>query len=157
MTHRAYLGIGSNLGDRVANVRGGVAALARVGAVQCVSSLYRTKPWGVRDQPDYVNAVVALQTKLEPEALLVALKQLETDLGRIPSPRWGPRVIDFDILTYDDVSLSGEGLTIPHPRMLRRAFVLVPLCEIDPLYEAARDALGSDERGTVTAIERASE
>jgi 2-amino-4-hydroxy-6-hydroxymethyldihydropteridine diphosphokinase len=148
--HRAYLGIGSNLGDPEANVRSGIDGLARVGTVKRVSSFYRTKPWGVRDQPDYINAVVELQTELEPRRLLEALKRLETDLGRVPSTRWGPRSIDFDILIFDDERVEEAGLRIPHPRMLGRGFVLVPLAEINASYESARDKLDPAELASVS-------
>jgi 2-amino-4-hydroxy-6-hydroxymethyldihydropteridine diphosphokinase len=149
VTHRAYLGIGSNLGDPGVNVRAGIGALADVGSVVAQSSLYRTKPWGVGDQPDYINAVVYLETALKPRVLLLELKKQEVLLGRVTSARWAPRIIDFDILTYDDVRIDDGALRIPHPQMLLRAFVLVPLAEIDESYVAARDALDPNELATV--------
>ena len=145
MRHRAYIGIGSNLGDAVANVGNAIAALGDLGAVDRASSLYRTKPWGKADQPDFVNAVVLLDTALDPRGLLAALKALEVRLGRVPSERWGPRSIDLDILTFDDLHLEEEGLTIPHAGLLERAFVLVPLAEIDASFVGARGALSEDE------------
>jgi 2-amino-4-hydroxy-6-hydroxymethyldihydropteridine diphosphokinase len=157
VTHRAYVGIGSNLGDPEANVRAGIDALARVGSVERASALYRTKPWGMRDQPDYINAVVELQTELGPRRLLEALKRLEADLGRVPSMRWGPRSIDFDILTFDDERIDEAGLRIPHPGMLQRAFVLVPLAEIDASYEPARDKLEAAELANVSRHDRRAE
>jgi 2-amino-4-hydroxy-6-hydroxymethyldihydropteridine diphosphokinase len=139
--HRAYVGVGSNLGDPEANVRDAIAALGELGAVERTSSLYRTKAWGKTDQPDFVNAVALLETGLNPRSLLIALKAIEAELGRVPSERWGPRAIDLDILTFDDLQIEEEGLAIPHPSMNERAFVLVPLAEIDPSFAPLRDAL----------------
>jgi 2-amino-4-hydroxy-6-hydroxymethyldihydropteridine diphosphokinase len=113
--------------------------------VQRRSRFYRTKPWGYTDQPDFVNAVVALSTELTPLDLLHALQALERELGRLPGIRWGPRAIDLDILIYDDLETSGEGLRLPHPRLYERAFVLVPLAEIDPAFVRARDALEAQD------------
>ena len=141
MTHRAYIGIGSNLGDSEKNVRDAIAALGELGAVERMSSLYRTKAWGKSDQPDFINAVALIETGLNPRSLLIALKAIEVELGRIPSERWGPRAIDLDILTFDDLRVEEEGLTIPHASMDERAFVLVPLAEIDPSFAPLRDAL----------------
>lgn len=145
MTHRAYIAIGSNLGDAEANVRDAIAALGELGAVERMSSLYRTKAWGKTDQPDFINAVALIETGLNPRSLLIALKAIEVDLGRVPSERWGPRAIDLDILTFDDLRVEEEGLTIPHPSMNERAFVLVPLAEIDPSFAVLRDALPAGE------------
>jgi 2-amino-4-hydroxy-6-hydroxymethyldihydropteridine diphosphokinase len=125
--------------------------LEQVGTVERHSRLYRTKPWGNLAQPDFVNAVVALRTRFEPVALMYELQALERRLGRRPGERWGPRVIDFDVLTYDDVESQGE-LHLPHPHMHERAFVLVPLAEIDPVYAAARDELDEVELAGVQAI-----
>jgi len=141
VTHRAYIGIGSNLGDPEKNVRDAIAALGELGAVERMSSLYRTKAWGKSDQPDFINAVALIETGLNPRSLLIALKAIEVELGRIPSERWGPRAIDLDILTFDDLRVEEEGLTIPHASMDERAFVLVPLAEIDPSFAPLRDAL----------------
>ena len=141
MTHRAYIGIGSNLGDAEKNVRDAVAALGELGAVERTSSLYRTRAWGKTDQPDFVNAVALLETGLNPRSLLIALKAIEAELGRVPSERWGPRAIDLDILTFDDLDIEEDDLTVPHARLRERAFVLVPLAEIDPSFAPLRDAL----------------
>lgn len=140
--------------DSAAHVRAAIAALSEVGAVTVVSSLYRTRPWGpIRTQPDFTNAAVALETMLGPQELLRALKALERRLGRLPqSERWGPRAIDLDILTYEDTSVCEPDLVIPHPRMRERAFVLVPLAEIDARYAALRDALSAEERASVVTI-----
>jgi len=149
---RANIGIGSNLGDAVANVDRGAAALARLGTVLARSPLYRTTPWGVAGQPDFVNAVVALDTPLGPRALLAALKALETELGRTPGGRWGPRVIDLDILSYGDVAVREPGLEIPHPRLRERAFALIPLADVDPAFAGAAAALPDAARTSVQRI-----
>jgi 2-amino-4-hydroxy-6-hydroxymethyldihydropteridine diphosphokinase len=148
---RALLGLGANLGDPVATLRAAKARLAEHGSITAVSSLYRTPPWGVEDQPPFVNAALALETALDPDALLAALKALERDLGRVAGSRWGPRAIDVDILAFGDVRRDDPALTIPHARLYERAFVLVPLAEIDPAYAAARDALPPAD---VAAVER---
>jgi 2-amino-4-hydroxy-6-hydroxymethyldihydropteridine diphosphokinase len=133
MFHRAYLGLGSNLGDRTEHLKKALVSLSRIGKVKKVSSLYETEPLGVQDQPGFLNAVVLFETFLEPRALLKGLKRIEKNLGRFSGgPRWGPRVVDLDILSFDDLILSEEGLTIPHPEMERRRFVLEPLSEIAP-------------------------
>jgi 2-amino-4-hydroxy-6-hydroxymethyldihydropteridine diphosphokinase len=148
----ARIGLGSNLGNAARTVERAIVALAAAGTVTARSALYRSKPWGVRNQPGFVNAAVLLETELEPLALLRALKDIERELGRRPSYRWGPRTIDLDILVYDDVVLAGPELEIPHPRLWERAFALVPLAEIDPSFSAARDALGSRDRMAVQRI-----
>jgi 2-amino-4-hydroxy-6-hydroxymethyldihydropteridine diphosphokinase len=146
------IGLGANLGDALQTVRTALTALSRLGEVVRVSSLYATKPWGVEDQPDFINAVALLETALVPRELLIGLKKLEVELGRGPTYRWGPRVVDLDILTYDDCTIEEPDLVIPHPHLYERAFVLVPLAEIDPAFEAARDALSSDARASVTLL-----
>jgi 2-amino-4-hydroxy-6-hydroxymethyldihydropteridine diphosphokinase len=150
---RAHIGIGSNTGDSVAHVRLALARLRELGDVVASSSLYRTRAWGVRDQPDFINAVATLETTLTPRELLVALKRFEEEIGRVPTFRWGPRVIDLDILTYGDVRVDDPDLVIPHPRLEERAFVLVPLAEIDARYEARRDALDAQARAEVVRID----
>ncbi len=141
-----YISIGSNLNDPVAQVRRGVDALRIFGEVKAVSPFYRTRPWGaVSDQPDFVNAVVALETHRPPRELLASLKAEERRLGRVEGERWGPRAIDFDILTYGDETVDEYDLRIPHPRLNDRAFVLVPLADLDERYAGARDALGDGE------------
>ncbi|MGC2131427.1 MAG: 2-amino-4-hydroxy-6-hydroxymethyldihydropteridine diphosphokinase [Candidatus Aquilonibacter sp.] len=152
---RAYIGVGSNLDEPVRQVRSAVDALRALGEVSAVSSLYRTAPWGKTDQPEFVNAVVALDTKLRPRQLLHALKALERELGRAEDgERWGPRRIDFDILIFGDEEIDDGDLVIPHPRLAERAFALVPLAEIAPQYAAMRDALGTRELAGVSVMER---
>lgn len=149
---RALLGLGANLGDPVATLHVAKRRLDELGRVTAGSSLYRTPAWGVTEQPPFVNAVVALETGLEPGALLAALKALEADLGRVASFRWGPRAIDLDILDYDGVRRDDPALTIPHPRLLERAFVLVPLAEIEPAFAVARDALPAADLAAIKRI-----
>lgn len=150
--NRAFIGVGSNLDDPIVRVRRGIDALRSVGEIVAVSSLYRTAPWGKADQPDFINAAVALDTHLSPRDLLDALKALERGLGRVESERWGPRRIDFDILAYADEWIDDGDLVIPHRRLYQRAFVLVPLAEIAPQYEASRDALPPEELAGVTPL-----
>lgn len=144
------IGIGSNLGDSIARVRDAVAALAAVGEVTAVSSLYRSKPWGVADQPDFINAAALLSTELSPRELLVELKKIERRLGREPGYRWGPRAIDLDIVYYDDVEIDEPDLRIPHAHFLDRAFVLIPLAEIDPRYASK---IRPEHRSMVSALD----
>jgi 2-amino-4-hydroxy-6-hydroxymethyldihydropteridine diphosphokinase len=149
----AAIGIGSNTGNAEANVRHAFDCLAEVGTVRARSSLYRTAPWGVTGQADFVNAAALVDTALDPRGLLAALKRIETDAGRVATYRWGPRVLDLDILAYDDVRLDGPQLTIPHARLRERAFALVPLAEIDARYAGLRDALPPGERAGVVELE----
>ena len=130
-----YIGLGSNLADPHAQVRAGLRALAALPDSRLLkqSRLYDTAPWGRTDQPAFVNAVAQLETTLTPHALLDALLALERDAGRErDGTRWGPRVLDLDILVYGDAILDTPGLRIPHPHLRERSFVLVPLAEIAP-------------------------
>ena len=133
---RAYIGLGSNLGDREATLR---EALDRLGAgegiaVVAVSSFRETDPVGVLDQPRFLNAAAALETSLAPRELLERLLAVERALGRdrAQEERWGPRTLDLDLLLYGDEEVDEPGLTVPHPRLAERAFVLEPLLELDP-------------------------
>ncbi|HEX2195933.1 MAG TPA: 2-amino-4-hydroxy-6-hydroxymethyldihydropteridine diphosphokinase [Actinomycetota bacterium] len=131
----AYVGIGSNVGDRVAFCRAAVDGLRAHPAIEvdATSSLYETSPVGGPPQRSFVNLVVKVRTSLDARALLDAVKKIERQLGREPNEmRWGPRVADLDILTYDDEKVAEPDLEIPHPRLTQRRFVLVPLLEIDP-------------------------
>ena len=127
-----YLSLGSNLDDRLAALQAALAALPPEVTVLAESPVYETPPWGVADQPAFLNLVVQAETLLAPLALLAHLKHLETHLGRLPSIRFGPRKIDLDILFYDDLVLDTPELTLPHPRLHERAFVLVPLADLAP-------------------------
>jgi 2-amino-4-hydroxy-6-hydroxymethyldihydropteridine diphosphokinase len=133
----AYVGLGSNLDDPPARVRAAIAALGGLPAtrVESCSRLYGSRPLGRPDQPDYCNAVVALQTQLAPGELLGQLRALERQQGRTPSvERWGPRVIDLDLLAMSDLQASTESLQLPHPGIAQRAFVLFPWRELAPDY-----------------------
>ncbi|GBE01982.1 bifunctional folate synthesis protein [bacterium BMS3Bbin06] len=126
-----YIGIGTNLGNREKNCWKALERLEEIGVrVTKRSSLYETDPWGVKDQPPFINMAVETETAFLPEDLLVKLKAIETTMGREKTYRWGPRVIDLDILFYDDMVVDTGSLRIPHPRLHERAFVLEPLSEI---------------------------
>lgn len=132
---RAYIGIGSNLNNPVAQVQQVCQALAELPASQLIarSPLYRSAPvGGPPDQPDYCNAVAALDTALNPEELLTALQALEIQQGRVRTVRWGPRTLDLDVLLYGSLQRDDPWLTLPHPRLRERAFVLYPLYDIAP-------------------------
>ncbi|MCG5516336.1 MULTISPECIES: 2-amino-4-hydroxy-6-hydroxymethyldihydropteridine diphosphokinase [unclassified Ectothiorhodospira] len=131
----AYVGLGANLDDPIAHVSRALEELCQLPDTRQVSrsALYRSDPMGPPDQPDYINAVCALSTRLSAEALLDALRALEAQHGRLrDGTRWGPRTLDLDILLYGDESIQEEHLKIPHPGMAERAFVLYPLAEIAP-------------------------
>ncbi|HEX9617695.1 MAG TPA: 2-amino-4-hydroxy-6-hydroxymethyldihydropteridine diphosphokinase [Anaerolineales bacterium] len=132
MAHTVFIALGSNLGDRLANLKAAIASLAPQVQPELCSPVYETPPWGYADQPHYLNQVIRARTELDPQALLDHLKQVESRIGRKPTFRYGPRVIDLDILFYDDLVLEAAQLKIPHPRLPGRAFVLVPLAEIAP-------------------------
>lgn len=128
------LSLGGNIGDSAAVLRRALQALGDEPGIElvAVSRFYRTPPWGKTDQDPFVNACAAALTRLPPEALLDRVKRIEVDLGRVPAERWGPRLIDIDIIAYDDAELSTGRLTLPHPELFKRAFVLIPLAEIAP-------------------------
>ena len=130
----AFLGLGSNIGEAIRNLRRALDALRRTRGVEVVraSSVYISEPIGSSDQPDFANAVAMVRTDLSPRRLLDCALRVEKSLGRDRTERWGPRVIDIDILLYDGLRIEEEGLTIPHPRMAERLFVLAPLAEIAP-------------------------
>ena len=130
----AYIGLGSNMGDKVANLKKAVLELGKVpgNKVLAVSSFYKTEPVGGVEQDWFVNAAAEIETSLTPRELLNKLLYIEKNLGRVRDARWGPRVIDLDILLYDDLVMDEEGLSIPHPYLHERGFVLVPLAEIAP-------------------------
>jgi 2-amino-4-hydroxy-6-hydroxymethyldihydropteridine diphosphokinase len=132
---RAYLGLGSNVGDRARALQSAVDGLAAAGGVTvvAVSSVYETEPVGGPEQPDYLNAVVAVDTERTPHELLTIAKRLEDEAGRVPGERWGPRPLDVDVLLVGDDEVDEEDLVVPHPRLYERAFVMVPLAELDPM------------------------
>lgn len=126
-----YIGIGSNLDDRHNNCHRAIKLLKHNGLlVTKQSSMYETEPWGVNDQPFFINMAIELKTELKPLELLELLKKIEKDMGRKETARWGPRIIDLDILLYNQITLHAEALTIPHPLMHERDFILKPLSEI---------------------------
>lgn len=133
---RAYVGLGGNIGDIAGTLAGAFEALAVLPSTQLVarSSIYGSPAWGLTDQPAFLNAVAALDTALEPDALLAELLRIERAAGRdrVGALRWGPRTLDLDLLLYADTVLEQPGLRLPHPHMHERAFVLLPLAEIAP-------------------------
>jgi 2-amino-4-hydroxy-6-hydroxymethyldihydropteridine diphosphokinase len=156
----AFIALGGNVGDVRASFERAIALLGDDGAVRLVarSADYRTPPWGVADQPAFVNAAIAVATSLPPHALLARLQACERALGRdrANERRWGPRPIDLDLLAYDDVTLHDPDLTLPHPRLFERAFVLVPLAEIAADRVIAgirvRDALARVDAGGIEKL-----
>lgn len=152
MSERVFLGIGSNLASPERNVRAAIGHIRSFANVLAVSRLYRTAPWGVADQPDYCNAAVLLETELTPSELLRECKALEVRMGRTPSVRWGPRLIDVDILLFGDQTVDEPNLTIPHPRLYERAFVLTPLADLDPRFAEFSARLSVQERESVSLM-----
>lgn len=130
---QAYISAGSNQGDSRKILHAALQEVrAGAGRITAISPLYRTKPWGSIEQPDFFNLVFALNTKLTALELLTCLQQIEQDFKRVRTVRWGPRTLDLDIISCDDVVSSDPRLTLPHPRAQERAFVLAPLCDIAP-------------------------
>jgi 2-amino-4-hydroxy-6-hydroxymethyldihydropteridine diphosphokinase len=147
----AYLALGSNLGDRLANLKTAIAAISPAVTVLAVSPVYETPPWGMTDQPAFLNMVLRSETHLAPLTLLAYLKHLETQLGRLPSVHYGPRLIDMDILFYDDLVMNTPELTIPHPHLHERAFVLVPLADL--AAEFIHPVFGKPVRQILAAVD----
>ncbi len=148
----AYLGLGSNLGYRESQLRAGLEQLDALDGTKVIatSRLYCTKPWGKLDQPDFMNMAASIETSLEPGELLRECKRIEREAGRTVGERWGPRVLDIDILLYDNLVLDSPDLIIPHPRMWERQFVLRPLSELlpdlrGPDGRSVREVLASEE------------
>ena len=130
---RSFLLLGANLGDRVATLRRAADLISeRIGLVSQASGWYETAPWGIADQPAFLNQVLTVETTLGPEAMLAQTQGIEQELGRVRVEKWGARIIDIDILYYDQLILQTELLTIPHPYLHQRRFTLVPLAEIAP-------------------------
>jgi 2-amino-4-hydroxy-6-hydroxymethyldihydropteridine diphosphokinase len=157
-THTIYLALGSNLGDRVQNLKAAITALPPQMVLKAKSNIYETLPWGFEDQPKFLNMVLKAETYLGPEPLLKHLKRLEIALGRQPSFRNGPRLIDIDILLYDDLVLNTTNLTIPHPHMHERGFVLLPMMDIAPdlihpvTKKSVREMLAVNNVGEITQV-----
>lgn len=149
--HTIYLGLGSNLGDRLANLRAAVKALAPQVRVLEESAVYETPAWGVEDQPGFLNMTLRAETGLSPAALRDHVKDIESRLGRTPTYRWGPRLIDIDILLFDDLIVDTPDLVIPHPQMHKRPFVLLPLESIAP--DVLHPALGLSIRQLLAHVD----
>jgi 2-amino-4-hydroxy-6-hydroxymethyldihydropteridine diphosphokinase len=130
--NQVYLGLGSNLGDRQHNITAATLQLKNFSTIKRSSQIYETEPWGFQDQPKFLNQAILVETALEPLNLLQCLKEIEHNMGRIASRKNGPRLIDLDILFYNDLVFKRPELTIPHPHLSERAFMLVPLAEIAP-------------------------
>ena len=132
MTHKVLIGIGSNLGSPQENCKKAISLLYELESISILkqSSLYQSEPIGKKNQPWFVNAAIEIQTTLNPESLLKTLLNIEQQMGRTRSEKWGPRVIDLDILDYEGRMINSKSLTLPHPEMLNRRFVLEPLSEI---------------------------
>ncbi len=132
MKHVAYIALGTNLGDRMGYLQAAVDALQPKASLLRASRVYETAPWGILDQPDFLNQVILTETDLSPEELLAYVKQVEKEIGRQSRVRYGPREIDIDILFYDEQVVDLPQLQIPHPRLHERSFVLVPLADLAP-------------------------
>ncbi|MBI5969554.1 MAG: 2-amino-4-hydroxy-6-hydroxymethyldihydropteridine diphosphokinase [Deltaproteobacteria bacterium] len=132
----AFISIGSNTGDKSFNCRKAIERLSENPAIAVVkkSSFYDTPPWGYKDQPSFVNAAIEITTSLSPGELLENLKTIESGMGRVETLRWGPRVVDLDLIFYNGLIMESETLTLPHPLAHERAFVLAPLLEIAPEF-----------------------
>ncbi len=158
----AFVGLGGNLGEVAATLRAATSALSRLPGTRLLraSRLYRTPAWGLEQQPDFINGVVALETRLAPRELLDALLRIEREFGREREggPRWGPRNLDLDLLLHGEAVVEQDGLRLPHPHLHERAFVLVPLLEIAadiliPGQGSARDALSRLDSSAIEALE----
>ena len=149
---RAYLALGSNLGDRLAHLQSAVDGLAGSDGVRvvAVSRVYETVPVGGPPQDAYLNAVVAIETERSPHELLALAQDIERDARRVRAERWGPRTLDVDVLLYDDVRLADPDLTLPHPRMWERGFVLAPLRDVAPALVDATVSWKGVREATVT-------
>ncbi len=130
--HTVYISIGSNLGNRKQNIRKALEKLSSSGIIKKCSRPYRTLPYGPVKQPDFINMAVQFETALQPQALLIKLQEIEKELGRVKTVRWGERTIDLDIIFFDEAVIEEKTLIIPHPDMHRRLFVLRPLMDICP-------------------------
>lgn len=145
-----YLGLGTNLGDRLANLKAAVSALEAAATIETLSRVYETAPLYVTDQPAFLNMAVRAATSLAPADLLQRLKAIENELGRVGSVRYGPRLIDIDILLYDDQMIDTGDLVVPHPRLPERRFALAPLADI--AAETRHPALGRSIADLLAAL-----
>ncbi len=152
-----HIGLGGNIGDPRAAMAAALQALSADREIElvAVSALYRTPPWGPVEQPDFFNAAATILTRLEPRAFLDRCLEIELSLKRVRDVRWGPRLIDIDILVFGDREIDEDDLTVPHPRMLERAFVMLPLAEIAPrLIVGGETVLHWAERVDAAGVER---
>jgi 2-amino-4-hydroxy-6-hydroxymethyldihydropteridine diphosphokinase len=158
MEHTVYLALGTNMGNRLSNLKTAISNLTPQMSVKKKSLVYETPPWGFTDQASFLNQVVEVKTYLQPEALLAHLKRLESALGRIPNFQNGPRLIDIDILFFDDLVLDTPPLVLPHPRLHERAFVLVPLADLAPdfvhpiFHKAVSELLANVDRSEIKLV-----
>ena len=150
----AFIGIGTNMGDRALNIKNATNALKHLPetTVLAVSNIYETEPWGLKEQPNFLNGVIKVSTSLSPNALLGALLGIEAAMDRVREVKNGPRVLDLDLLIYDNVNLSSSELTLPHPYIMEREFVLKPLTELTS-DEKYITALNNLKQGTVWLYE----
>ena len=156
---QAWIGLGGNRGNPARLLEKAIVCLDSMPetSVRQRSRLYRTEPWGLTDQPDFLNAVAMLETELGPKALLQSILDIEAELGRVrEGPRWGPRHLDLDLLSYEDVKLESAALTLPHPHLHERAFVLVPLLELAPGFHIPGVGPAAACLAQLTAAERSS-
>ncbi len=153
MIVHVYLGLGTNLGEREANLHAAAAALSPAVHILRASTIIETEPWGYKEQPRFLNQVLEAETSLSPHQLLAYVKALEARLGRAPSFRYGPRLIDIDILFYGEETIHLNDLIIPHPRLAEREFVLRPLCEIAP--DLRHPQTGKSMKELLNALESA--
>ena len=151
---RVYLGLGANLGDREAGIGNAMLALGNLVALDGASSLYETEPWGYKEQPSFLNSVCTGVTNLGPRSLLEGVKAIEDEIGRQQTFRYGPRLIDVDILLYGDQIVDEEDLKIPHPGIAERAFVIVPLMELEP--DLVHPVLGKSVKELLSDLVRGS-
>ena len=128
-----FLHLGTNQNDRLGNLEGAFTEIEkRIGVIIRKSSIYETEPWGLKNQDMFLNIVIEVKTKLNPDDLLSSIKGIENEMGRIKTEKWGPRNIDIDILTFGDLKIDSENLKIPHPQIQNRNFVLIPFMELEP-------------------------
>ena len=147
----AYIGLGSNMNSPVKQIKSAITSIEEIISTKIIgmSSLYKSKPVGPQNQDDYINAVIKIETKLVPYQLLACLHDIEEQHGRIRKEHWGPRILDLDILIFGNEIMVDEKLTIPHPEIENRSFVLAPLIEIDPDCIIPKKGLASDLLATI--------
>ena len=150
----AFVGVGTNMGDRLLNIKRSIEALKLLPGttVEAVSNIYETEPWGLKEQDNFLNGVIKLCTTLSPNALLGGLLGIEAAFGRVREIKNGPRILDLDLLIYDDVIMNTAELVLPHPFITEREFVLKPLCELNN-SEVYLDALNKLKQGSVWLYE----